>query len=100
MPVTKRVERLLEHETERLLPVDARGEREGFVHRVAEAGVDIPTPRRVVVGGQPIDGEHEMVACRLLVWTGRTVHAADVTLTRVSQRPQQQPERSVQVVAV
>src|SRR5262245_27434274 len=32
-------------EAERLLPVDAAGERERFVQRVAEAGVDVPPTR-------------------------------------------------------
>ena len=61
-------------------------EREGLVQGVAEAGVDVPDPGRVLVRREIGDREHEVVRQHLDVGPGRPVHAADVTRDRVAER--------------
>src|SRR4051812_8167928 len=100
MPVAASVAGLVEDKAEGLLPVDSRGEGERFVQRVAQTGVDVPPSRGVVVGGHPIDGEDEVIGSRLVVGAVDAVDTTNVALNRVAERPQQQPERSVEVVAV
>jgi hypothetical protein len=94
--------RAAQREPERALRVRALGQRQRAVQRVAQPDVGQPVARRVVVGGQPVDGEREVVGDPRADRTGvgGDLDAGAVPDDVVAQRAEQQGERAVEVVAV
>jgi hypothetical protein len=100
VPVTDAVVRLREHEAERALLVGAGDQGKRFVETVTQAGIDVPPPRRVVVGAQVVHHEHEVVRERGRAGSVRSVHATDVPRHPVAERAEQFGQRAVEVEAV
>jgi hypothetical protein len=75
-------------------------ERHRIKWTITEPGVDVPHAARVVVGGEVVDEQHEVIGERLGRWPFRPMHAANMMGDSIAEVFEEQRERAVEMKAV
>ena len=100
LPVCERGVTTFETKFERALSRTAAREWQRFMQAVAKAGIDVPDAVRVLVRGQVVNEQDQMVRHRLSRGSVRAVDASNVQSDAITHRLQQPAQSAVDVVAV